>query len=91
MPTNPIDGRRGPCQPRATPHLWLGSAMRTLQLPLFLLLLLTLIVVTWVQPYRNKPPIRSDGVGYHIWTHALLTLDFSFCQLAERAGAQGAI
>ncbi len=65
--------------------------MRTLQLPLFLLLLLTLIVVTWVQPYRNKPPIRSDGVGYHIWTHALLTLDFRFCQLAERAGAQGAI
>jgi hypothetical protein len=63
----------------------------TLRVPLFFFLLSTLIVVTWVQPYRNKPPIRSDGVGYHIWTHALLMLDFRFCQLAERAGAAGAI
>ena len=80
----------------AGPSRWpppapLDSGVSTLRVPLFIVLLSTLIVVTWVQPYRNKPPIRSDGVGYHIWTHALLALDFRFCQLAERAGATGAI
>jgi hypothetical protein len=65
--------------------------LATLRLPLFALLLAALIAATVLQPYRNKPPIRSDGVGYHIWTHALLGLDLRFCQLAERAGAAGAI
>lgn len=65
--------------------------MRILRFPLFALLAVVLIVVTWIQPYRNKPSIRSDGIGYHIWTHALLTLDFRFCRLAERAGATGMI
>src|SRR5262245_57243792 len=68
-----------------------GPLRWALRFPLFVLLVPVLIVVTWVQPYRNKPPIRSDCVGHHIWTHAILTLDFRFCQLVERAGAIGAI
>jgi hypothetical protein len=36
--------------------------------------------VTAYQPYRNGPPIRSDGSGYHIWTFALKKLDFRFCE-----------
>ena len=29
-------------------------------------------------PYNNSPHIRSDGVGYHIWTHAIKSGDFTF-------------
>lgn len=47
-------------------------------LPLVLLAAL-LAFITYAQPYRNGPPIRSDGVGYHAWTHALLKRDFTFC------------
>lgn len=65
--------------------------MSVLRVPLFPFLLAALVVVTWFQPYRNKPPIRSDGVGYHIWTHALVTLDFRFCELAERVGPEGGV
>src|SRR5262245_796559 len=68
-----------------------GPLRWALRFPLFVLLVPVLIVVTWVQPYRNKPPIRSDCVGHHIWTHAILMLDFRFCQLVERSGALGAI
>lgn len=32
------------------------------------------------QPYRNGPPIRSDGKGYHIWVGAFRSLDFNFCR-----------
>ena len=39
-----------------------------------------LIPVTLWPPYTNAPPIRSDGLGYHIWTRALLEQDFSFCK-----------
>src|SRR5438132_500382 len=31
-------------------------------------------------PYANAPPIRSDGLGYHAWTRAILTWDFTFCR-----------
>lgn len=43
----------------------------------------SLFVLFWVSfahPYNNGPDIRSDGVGYHMWTHALMTGDFSFCK-----------
>jgi len=39
-----------------------------------------LIPVTIWPPYTNGPPIRSDGVGYHLWTRALLQGNFTFCQ-----------
>ena len=45
-----------------------------------LLVLLVLIIVTLEPPYTNSPPIRSDGLGYHIWTRALLERDLSFCK-----------
>jgi|SRR5579862_5083162 len=34
--------------------------------------------VTLFQPYVNGPPIRSDGIGYHVWTYALLSGRLSF-------------
>lgn len=54
------------------------SSLLARALPLLLLAAL-LSFTTWATPYRNGPPIRSDGVGYHAWTRALLTRDFSFC------------
>jgi hypothetical protein len=34
-----------------------------------------LLFVGVVPLYRNGPPIRSDGLGYHLWTRALLEGD----------------
>jgi hypothetical protein len=60
----------------------LGKAARSAAvrraLPLLVLAAL-LAFTTWAKPYRNGPPIRSDGVGYHAWTRALLQRDFTFC------------
>ena len=42
-----------------------------------------LLPVTVLQPYANAPPIRSDGVGYHLWTYALLTGDPNFAWYQE--------
>lgn len=39
-------------------------------------------------PYANAPPIRSDGLGYHAWTRAILTWDFTFCRHVHDAGAE---
>ena len=39
-----------------------------------------LIPVTLLQPYRNGPPIRSDGEAYHLWTRLLLEGDLSFAR-----------
>ena len=36
-----------------------------------------------VQPYDNRPPIRADGLGYHVWTRALREHDLSFCGYPE--------
>jgi hypothetical protein len=36
--------------------------------------------VTLAKPYEAAPPIRSDGLGYHAWTRAVLENDFRFCQ-----------
>lgn len=41
------------------------------------------IIAAWATlctPYNNGPAIRSDGVGHHAWTRALLDRDLSFCR-----------
>jgi len=38
-----------------------------------------LIAVTLREPFRNAPPIRHDGAGYHAWTRALVQKNLSFC------------
>jgi hypothetical protein len=43
-----------------------------------LIVVAILVPVTLFQPYRNGPPIRSDGAGYHLWTRVLLEGDLSF-------------
>src|SRR5262249_21786115 len=50
-----------------------------------------ILVVTILQPYRNGPAIRSDGVGYHIWTYALLRRDLTFSWVRKDPGAMGLI
>jgi hypothetical protein len=36
------------------------------------------------QPWTNPgPSIRSDGSGYHLWTHAIVDRDYSFCAYEE--------
>ena len=56
-----------------------------------LLLIAILIPVTASPPYNNRPPIRSDGVGYHLWIRALLERDLSFCRWTELRGDFSAI
>lgn len=34
-------------------------------------------------PYVNEPVIRSDGLGYHAWTRAILDGNLSFCEYPE--------
>ena len=44
------------------------------------------VVLGWttlVRPYDNGPPIRSDGLGYHLWTYALLRGDLNFARYRE--------
>jgi hypothetical protein len=38
-----------------------------------------LLFVTVATPYRDSPPIRSDGLGYHIWTRTILNWEPSIC------------
>jgi hypothetical protein len=38
-----------------------------------------LTFVTIATPYRAGPPIRSDGLGYHIWTRTILNWEPSIC------------
>lgn len=45
--------------------------------------------VTIDPPYRNGPAIRSDGLGYHAWTRALIERDVAFC--SPELDAVGAI
>src|SRR5579871_1862340 len=44
------------------------------------------VPVACFQPWKNGPPIRSDGEGYHLWTRALLEGDLSFRRHAGKAG-----
>jgi hypothetical protein len=46
---------------------------------LFLLACL-LTAITLREPWRNSPPIRHDGAGYHAWTRALVQGNLSFCE-----------
>jgi len=41
------------------------------------------LIVTVDAPYTNSPPIRSDGLGHHAWTRALLDGHLSFCAYPE--------
>jgi hypothetical protein len=52
------------------------------------LIIITLITVAvaCLQPWKNGPPIRSDGEGYHLWTRAFLERDLSFRRYAGAAG-----
>jgi hypothetical protein len=43
------------------------------------------VKVTVDPPYRNSPAIRSDGLGYQVWTEALLQGNLSFCPYKEVA------
>ncbi|MGA7440017.1 MAG: hypothetical protein WBW32_17985 [Luteibacter sp.] len=36
--------------------------------------------IVTLRPFNNSPDIRSDGVGYHIWSHAIAHGDFTFCR-----------
>ena len=42
-------------------------------------------------PYKNSPPIRSDGVGYHVWVHAFKSFDFNFCKYKNLLEPTGSI
>jgi hypothetical protein len=42
----------------------------------------TLVLIP-VTVTRDLPTIASDGVGYHLWTRAILEWDFSFCRYEE--------
>ena len=48
-----------------------------------LILAIVLARIASGSAYRNGPEIRSDGVGYHAWTRAIVTRDFSFCEWAR--------
>lgn len=45
---------------------------------LIIVVAVTVPITIW-HPYNNWPPIRADGLGYHLWTRAILKRDLSFC------------
>jgi len=49
--------------------------------PLFIFLVVVLVTV--FRPYKSHPAIYSDGIGYHLWTRAILERDFSFQRYGE--------
>jgi hypothetical protein len=53
--------------------------------------LAVLVLITFRPPYTNSPLIRSDGLGYHLWTRALLEHDLSFCMYRQPFNEVGAI
>jgi hypothetical protein len=73
-----LHGRRRRCAASGLRH-WARLRLRSLPLAALMALIAW---VTFATPYTTRydgPPIRSDGVGYHAWTRALLTGDLSFC------------
>jgi len=66
-PRHPVDLLR-----RAATRWWAVAAF-----------LLVGAAVTVDPPYTNSPPIRSDGLGYHAWTRAILDGNVSFCPYTE--------
>lgn len=57
-------------------HRWLA----------LIVIALATIPAACLQPWKNGPPIRSDGEGYHLWTRALLECDLSFRRHAGETG-----
>jgi hypothetical protein len=47
------------------------------------------VLVTVFRPYKSHAAISSDGIGYHLWTRALLEGDLSFRRYAENGEACG--
>src|SRR4029077_8159174 len=47
------------------------------------------VLTTLFRPYKNHPAIYSDGIGYHLWTQAMLEGDLSFRRYAENAESRG--
>jgi len=62
-------------------------------MPVYLLVLLSILLL-WIvvdRPYKNSPPIRSDGVGYHIWVYGFKNMDFTFCKYKQLLNPTGSI
>ncbi|WP_429243473.1 hypothetical protein [Luteibacter sp. 621] len=55
---------------------------------LFAALLATIVAI---RPFNNTPDIRSDGVGYHAWAHAIAHGDVTFCKYGQMLRYVGAI
>lgn len=52
-------------------------------------LFILIIILAWTvieRPYKNSPPIRSDGIGYHIWSYGIKNWDFTYCNYLELLG-----
>ncbi len=53
--------------------------------PALAVFIILLAFCSLLHPYkRTGPSIRSDGVGYHLWTRAILNLDLNFCDFQTR-------
>lgn len=60
----------------------------------YLSCLIVAAVAAWASartPYSNGPPIRSDGVGYHLWIRAILSCNLSFCDYDVPKDASGIV
>jgi len=60
----------------------------------FLCLIAFIFLIIWtilMQPYNNGPAIRSDGVGYHLWAHAIASSNYTFCENKDALLSVGAI
>ncbi len=51
-----------------------------------IVIVLVTVPAACLQPWKNGPPIRSDGEGYHLWTRAFLERDLSFRRHAGETG-----
>jgi hypothetical protein len=64
------------------------KAVLVLAALIFAAILATVVVL---RPFKNSPDIRSDGVGYHAWVHALAHQDLTFCKYGQMLRRVGAI
>jgi hypothetical protein len=62
-----------------------GSSARTAFVRYWAVLVFVLVAtaVAVEHPYVNEPVIRSDGLGYHAWTRAILDGHVSFCEYRD--------
>jgi hypothetical protein len=54
-----------------------------------LVVLAAVALVTAFRPYKRHPAIYADGVGYHLWTRAILDGDLSFRRYAGHEEVRG--